>query len=249
MTLNSFDKVLEIYKLAKQDLGEILSAFECFDKTCLDLVLRHMNGVRAPFDSSSSQFNLLIETAGSHKEHDEEKLNLFLESLMDKGLIADGLVAQDESQSHAFWKLRESVSDACQMEGGNIKFDISVPLKSFYSIVEKVQNHFMNKGLYDPSSPTTSSIRHIVGFGHMGDGNVHLNIMTNKRTFELESLISEFVYETTRDMNGSISAEHGLGLQKANHMHYSKSLESIEWMKKMKNLFDPNGIMNPYKFF
>ena len=114
-------------------------------------------------------------------------------------------------------------------------------------------------------------VRDVVGYGHIGDGNLHLNITAAKYDSKITSLIEPYVYEwtckfsrvpasrilfsqqysnmvfTTAKYKGSISAEHGLGLMKANHLHYSKSAAMIQVMKSIKHAFDANGIMNPYK--
>lgn len=87
----------------------------------------------------------------------------------------------------------------------------------------------------------------VVGYGHVGDGNLHLNISAKSYSKDLYDLIEPFVYEYCAQHRGSISAEHGLGLTKAAHLHYSKPQPAIDLMKKIKHLFDPNGILNPYK--
>jgi FAD/FMN-containing dehydrogenase len=86
-----------------------------------------------------------------------------------------------------------------------------------------------------------------MGYGHIGDDNLHLNISVPKRNDELTNIIEPYVYEWTSSKKGSISAEHGLGVMKSEHLHYSKDSTSIDMMKRIKNVFDPNGILNPYK--
>ena len=245
--IESFDKVLETFRSTKDQLGEILSAFEVFDRTSLDLVLKHSAGTRNPCEVDTPFYGL-IETAGSNKEHDDDKISVFLESLMDASIVVDGVLAQDESQLAAFWRIRESISDSCAAEGGNYKYDISVPVESFYPLVEDVKAFLESKGLYDPSNSDQKTVRRVVGFGHMGDGNVHLNVMTNARSREFEDTLSDFVFKKTQERQGSISAEHGVGLQKAQHLGYSKSADAIQMMRLIKSQFDPKGILNPYKF-
>lgn len=245
--LGSFEKVLETFKSAKHHLGEILSAFEVFDKRSLEIVLKHTPGSRHPL-GDSTPFYILIESAGSCKEHDDEKLTTFLESVMESGLVTDGVVAQDGSQAATFWALRESISDSCAAEGGKYKYDVSVPLTSFYPLVEEVSEFLVSKGLYDPTDPGKGAIRHVIGFGHMGDGNVHLNVLGNgKRSTETEKTLNDFVFRAVSRRDGSISAEHGIGLQKAHALSYSKSSDAIDLMRVFKATLDPRGILNPYK--
>ena len=115
-------------------MGEILSAFEFFDRPALDVTLKHTPSVRDPFDSQTP-FYVLIETQGSNKDHDDTKLFSFLESLLDQEIVADGVLAQDQSQQDLFWEIREGISDACKLDGGLYKYDLSVPVKDLYSVV------------------------------------------------------------------------------------------------------------------
>jgi len=90
-------------------------------------------------------------------------------------------------------------------------------------------------------------VTNVVGYGHLGDGNLHLNCTTPEHSEEVFNTIEPYVFEWTAKHHGSISAEHGLGFKKANYIHFSKSLSSIALMRNIKGLLDPKGIMNPYK--
>lgn len=97
-------------------------------------------------------------------------------------------------------------------------------------------------------NPTDKPVLGVIGYGHMGDGNLHLNIAVRSYSPEVVDAVEPFVYEQTQNVGGSISAEHGLGLMKAPYIHYSKSPSMVKTMQLIKSSFDPNGIMNPYKF-
>lgn len=228
-----FEAVKAALKKARTELGEILSAFEFLDRNSLDCVLANLDRTRDPLQSPYP-FYVLVETSGSNKEHDQEKLNKFLENIMGASIVADGVVAENTTQAADIWRLRESVAEALQKAGAVYKYDISLPLSHFYSIVEAMRDRLQGKAK-------------VMGYGHVGDGNIHLNISAAQYSKELYDLIEPFVYEYTSQQRGSISAEHGLGLMKAAHLHYSKPPAAIEMMKKMKQLFDPKGILNPYK--
>ena len=155
-------------------------------------------------------------------------------------LNTDGIVAQDTQQSTALWGLREDITVALAQAGHVYKYDFSLPLEHFYEIVEQ-----MRERLRDVGTET-----HTVGYGHVGDSNVHLNVCTPGRrgvTPEVMEVIEPFVYDFVRDCGGSISAEHGLGQMKPDKIYHTKSQTNVDIMKQMKELFDPNGIMNPYK--
>ncbi|KAG2696305.1 hypothetical protein I3760_07G053500 [Carya illinoinensis] len=219
---------------AKRRLGEVLSAFEFLDNQSLDLVLNHLEGVRNPLPPSMHNFYVLIETTGSDESYDKEKLEAFLLRSMEGGLISDGVLAQDINQASSFWRIREGVAEALMKAGAVYKYDLSLPVEKMYNLVEE-----MRIRLGDSSK--------VIGYGHLGDGNLHLNISTPQYDDMILAQIEPFVYEWTSKHRGSISAEHGLGLMKANKIFYSKSRESVQLMASIKKLMDPNGILNPYK--
>jgi len=90
-------------------------------------------------------------------------------------------------------------------------------------------------------------VRHVIGFGHVGDGNLHLNVIANAFSADIQAALEPYVFELVASYNGSISAEHGIGAMKTQHLHYSKGEVSIEMMRRIKALFDERGIMNPGK--
>lgn len=219
---------------AKRKLGEILSAFEFLDKQAMDLVLNHLEGVRNPLPPSMHNFYVLIETTGSDESYDKEKLEAFLLGSMEGGLISDGVLAQDMNQASSFWRIREGVSEAVMKAGAVYKYDLSLPVEKMYDLVEEMRTQL-------------GASANVMGYGHLGDGNLHLNISTPQYDDNILAQIEPFVYEWTSKHRGSISAEHGLGLMKANKIHYSKPPETVQLMASIKKLLDPNNILNPYK--
>jgi FAD/FMN-containing dehydrogenase len=242
--LPSFEHVQKAYKEAKIQLGEILSAFELMDSQSQDFVHR-VTGNKRPLEGEHPFF-CLIETSGSNTEHDQEKIEKFLEHVMSEEIVSDGVVAQDETQVKSLWRWREGITEAIGHFGGTYKYDLSIPLPELYKLVEETRDRLNEKGLIgdDDSFPALG----VVGYGHMGDSNLHLNVPVRRYTKEVEKAIEPWVYEWIQKRNGSISAEHGLGLAKKNYIGYSRSETMIGLMKQIKNLYDPNGIMNPYKY-
>mmetsp|Transcript_13227 Transcript_13227/g.26868 ORF Transcript_13227/g.26868 Transcript_13227/m.26868 type:complete len:492 (-) Transcript_13227:1587-3062(-) len=233
---SSFAQVCNLLVRAKSDLGEILSAFEFFDGEAMELALTHLHGARDPMPDSRAKFYVLIETSGSNQEHDMAKLEDFLSRGFEDGAIEDGVLAQDQSQAELFWHLREGLPEAVAKAGtATFKYDVSLPLNSFYELVMATRQQLTG----------TEAI--VVGWGHIGDGNLHLNVAAPTNNERIRNALEPFVYEWTSHKRGSISAEHGLGRMKAEHVHFSKSPASIALMKQIKDIFDPNGILNPYK--
>ncbi|KAF9458212.1 hypothetical protein BDZ94DRAFT_1292129 [Collybia nuda] len=245
LALPSFDNVLPLYKIVKRQLSEILSAFEFIDRTSYDLAVKHGQGRALSEDEvAGAECFVLVETSGGKREHDEEKLNNLLESLLevDTPLINTGVLSQSPAQFSSLWALREGVTEAVSKEGKPYKYDISVPLSSFKTVVDATREHLRSKGLLGDGA-----VKHVLGYGHVGDGNLHLNIVADSYTPEIQTALEPFIFEIVASYRGSISAEHGIGAMKTHALHYSKSDVSIALMKKIKMLFDPHNIMNPGK--
>ncbi|KAL0302143.1 UNVERIFIED_CONTAM: D-2-hydroxyglutarate dehydrogenase, mitochondrial [Sesamum calycinum] len=119
--------------------------------------------------------------------------------------------------------MRMGIPEALMKAGAVYKYDLSLPPEKMYDLVEEMRG-------------CLGAEANVVAYGHLGDGNLHLNISTQ-----------QYDDSWTSKHRGSISAEHGLGLMKANKIHYSKSLETVQLMADIKKLLDPNGILNPYK--
>lgn len=233
--LSSFDAVLTAYSMARRHLSEVLSACEFLDHESYSLVTRH--GAARPFETACSHY-MLIEVAGSHAPHDEEKLNNYLQALMSEGVVADGTIAQAQTQAAALWRVREGITEALGKSGAVYKYDLSMPLASMYELVEVMRERVGWLG------------GRVSGFGHLGDGNLHLNVYTPGVFHELDGVkqaIEPFVYDWIKDRKGSVSAEHGIGVMKVPYLHKSKSQPMIGLMQSVKKLLDPNGILNPHK--
>ncbi|PVU84821.1 hypothetical protein BB560_007255, partial [Smittium megazygosporum] len=247
--VNSYDEVRQLFKQAKSDLCEILSAFEFWDGKCMDIASEYFK-MPNPL-SSSYPFYVLLETSGSNATHDEEKLHTFLEKAITDELAQDGVVAQDKTQQSKFWTVREGILQSMTNLGATFKYDISLPINKLYDIVPDVNRRLTEAGVYkevEGKSDTDLPVLSVNGYGHIGDGNLHLNVVAKDFDPKIADLLEPFIYEWVESVNGSVSAEHGLGVMKADCLKYTKSSEMIDIMKQLKTLFDPNGIMNPYKF-
>ena len=263
--LQSFEHAKKAFIKAKIDLGEILSAFELMDGISQDFI-HETTGKKYPLEERYP-FHVLIETSGSNNEHDAEvrviinnrnlffdrnqtnktvqiqKLEKFLEEVMSDEIVSDGVVAQDETQAKTLWTWREGLPEACAHFGGTYKYDVSIPLSDFYKLIEDCRQRLSAAGLVSTSFPPTSSDKEpvvaVVGWGHMGDSNLHLNVAVRRYDKEVEKCMEPFVYEWIKEREGSISAEHGLGFAKRDYVRYSRDETSLEMMRKLKKTFDP----------
>ncbi|KAK4211961.1 putative D-lactate dehydrogenase 2 mitochondrial precursor [Rhypophila decipiens] len=242
--LESYELAQQAFREAKGQLSEILSAFELMDGGSQELVVKVTNNKR-PLEGEYP-FYCLIETSGSNAEHDGAKLETFLEDVMEKGIVADGTLAENETQIRALWGWREGITEALSHLGGTYKYDVSIPLADMYQLVEDTRARVDAAGLLGDTDE--HPVRAVVGYGHMGDANLHLNISTRRFDKRVEECLEPFVYEWIQARQGSISAEHGLGLQKKKYISYSRNDTAVQLMRRVKSMFDPNGIMNPYKY-
>ena len=228
----SYRDLLRALSLAKSRLGEIVSALEFIDEEAMLVMDTHM-GMKCPI--SPAPFFFFIETSGSNQEHDRQKLDEFLEEVYGRAVVVDGTVAEDSTKAAYIWGLRERQVEAGVRVGWIYKYDLSLPLNCLYELVQETRERCRALAAYT------------VSYGHLGDSNLHLNVYNTHYTQELKDTIEPFVFEWTASRGGSVSAEHGMGYDKAKYIYFSKRRESVEIMRQLKKTLDPNGILNPNK--
>lgn len=177
-------------------------------------------------------------------QSDDEKLFGFLETITEKGLISDGSLAQNSRQSETFWKYREGISESISIEYTVHKNDISLPLRNMEPFLADMET--LLNGKYPGFE--------IALFGHVGDGNLHLNIvkpkdLSDEDFFKKCKNVDPDMFRLLQKYHGSISAEHGIGLLKKDFLHFSRTQTEILLMKEIKKSMDPKNIMNPGKLF
>ncbi len=230
-----------LLKAAKGALGEILSAAEFVDAAAIQLSLEQ-NKTSSPFKDHPA-FYFFIETMGSNDAHDVEKLSAFLEQATDAAMIADGVVAADSNQATRLFALREDTPLGIARRGHVLKYDISLRLEDMYRLVEVTRSRLDERGW-------TARGVIAVGYGHIGDGNIHLNVSLPGRPEwapQVEADLDPWVYEWVIQHGGSVSAEHGVGLGKRDWLPKSRSPAVVKVMRAIKDAMDPHGILNPGK--
>ncbi|XP_065214364.1 D-2-hydroxyglutarate dehydrogenase, mitochondrial isoform X1 [Planococcus citri] len=232
--LSSFEQVLNAFKLARGNLAEILSSCELMDQDSVKVVEKNL-GLTCPLPNMP--FYMLIETSGSNMSHDEEKLNMFLETCLEQKVILDGFATSEPSKMKVLWDIRERITGALLKDGYSYKYDVSLPLNVFYDIILEFRERLKD----------LNQVKTICGYGHLGDGNLHVNMTSSEYDEKIKKTIEPFIYEWISKHRGSISAEHGVGFLKSKYLHFSKTQKEIDMMKSLKSNMDPNGIMNPYK--
>ncbi|KAG0181434.1 hypothetical protein DFQ29_008302 [Apophysomyces sp. BC1021] len=152
-------------------------------------------------------------------------------------------MAQDAKQAQLLWYWREKIPEAISKAGTAMTYDFSMDVTLLYKMVEDTKRHFGEQGLLGPGKTYSN----LLGFGHLGDGNLH--IMANIHKFDpgSQKKMDDFLFQWAIKHNGSITAEHGIGISKVNYMNQCKTDVQLRLMRAIKHSFDPNVIMNPYK--
>ncbi|MFN3959550.1 MAG: FAD-binding oxidoreductase [Parvularculaceae bacterium] len=235
------DAALRLLARAQEESGGAVTSFELMSRAILALVLKNIAGARDPLVSAHPWYALAefsAGRAGALRPMAED----WLAAALAAGEIDDAAIAANEAQAKDFWRLRHSMSEAMKPEGGQAKYDVSVPVASVPAFLADA----------DARVERACPGARIVAFGHMGDGNIHYDVlqppgMSREDFAAREGAIEEAVYDAIDRFDGSISAEHGVGLARRADIARRKSPAEIAMMRAVKKALDPLGIMNPGK--
>ena len=233
-----FDSIMPVLHAFQGKLD--LTAFEFFSDRCLEKILGR-GDVPAPFESRTP-FYALLEFEALNEDVANEALATF-EHCVEQGWVLDGVMSQSQQQLENLWKLREYISETIS-HWTPYKNDISVTVGQVPAFLKDIDD------IVSANYPDFD----VLWYGHIGDGNLHLNILkpetlAKEDFFAKCAVVNKWVFEIVEKYNGSISAEHGVGMTKRDYLQYSRSAAEIAYMKAIKAVFDPNGIMNPGKIF
>ncbi len=236
--VENFDGIMNLFNRFQAEMD--LTAFEFFSEQALQKVVAH-SGLPRPFESACPYYALL-EFEKLNDEVEEQAMALF-ESCVEEGWVLDGVMSQSLEQLNNLWRLREDISETIS-QWTPYKNDISTVISKVPGFLRDVEE------LVTAEYPSFE----IIWFGHIGDGNLHLNILKpddlDKAEFFAQcSKVSVAVFDIVKRYGGSVSAEHGVGLLKKDYLTYSRSAEEVALMRQVKQVFDPAGIMNPGKIF
>jgi FAD/FMN-containing dehydrogenase len=201
--------------------------------------VRRHRSVATPLAQPSDYYALLEVERG-----EPEALEVWITSLFERGLVADGTLAQHARQASELWTLREGISESLSATGLPHKNDIALPVAGLEAFCADLER------LFEERYPGWE----IALFGHIGDGNLHVNVMKpdamDRATFLAKTSEADHaIFSLVKKHAGSISAEHGIGLLKKAYLGYSRTPEEIALMRGIKQVLDPKGIMNPGKVF
>jgi FAD/FMN-containing dehydrogenase len=233
--LNNFSEVTTFLNYAESALGGTLSAFEVLWQDFYKLVTSPPASGAPPI-AQTYNYYILLEAMGGNIEQDANRFIEVLSQAMEDKLIVDAAVAQSESEKVAMWAIRDDVAQVRQVNP-IFTFDVSVSLDIMEEYLDELQLKMNNKW------PQNTCMT----FGHPGDGNLHLIVGIGDGSVEAKNAVEEIVYEGLRTRGGSVSAEHGIGIQKKKYLSWSRSEAEIAIMHGIKHALDPKCLMNPGK--
>ncbi len=239
--VNDPQDAVALLSLAQNATGGMASSLELMGRLAVDLVLKHIPQTRDPF-ADPYPWYVLAEFSSGAKAGLRPLVEKMLETALEQNLIANAVIAENETHAHDFWKLRHSISEAINGESVGVRHDVSVATSDIPAFIAKAAKQV------ERVSPGAR----IVAFGHIGDGNVHYDVVgpegADKHALEAKrSDIENAVYDVIDEFSGSISAEHGVGRHRRDSIAKRKSAVELEMMRAIKRALDPKGIMNPGK--
>ena len=233
---------LDAFARLRQGAGDTLTAFELLPRFAIDIVMMHGRGAVRPLAGDHAWY-ALVELSSPDREADlQGRLETVLGDAIEAGLVEDATIGASEAQNQALWHLREALSEAQGAEGGSIKHDVSVPVSRVADFIDTAS------AACEAAMP---GVR-VLPFGHVGDGNIHFNL-AQPIGMERAAFLGEWerfnriVHDIVASMNGSIAAEHGIGLIKRDELTRYKDPVALELMRTLKQALDPANILNPGK--
>ena len=238
MAVASPAAALDLLALAGERIGEGISAFEIMHRQGFDFLTETGPEVQSPF-SEPPEWCVLIDVGLPAGLRPDEALEGLFEAGLEAGLVSDGAIAQTYAQRQAFWNIRESIPEANRRIGSVSSHDISIPLSAIPDFIAQ-----------GPAALAKAGDFRINCFGHLGDGNLHYNVFPAKGKTradyeDVRPQVKEIVHDLVHQMEGSVSAEHGIGRLKVGDLEKYSDPAKLAMLRAIKDALDPQGIMNP----
>jgi FAD/FMN-containing dehydrogenase len=245
LALGSLDDAVALLRRARAGFGAALTGYELMAAVCLRMVTRCYPQQRLPFEgeSAAAPWFALLEISDTEGEaHARERFEAVLGEALEAGEAQDAVIAESVAQSRALWHLRESITLAQAESGKSLKHDVALPISSIAGFVAATDAALQQRwpGLVNMT------------FGHLGDGNLHYNVGTSAQFTDddlvrHQDAIYALVHDQVHALDGSISAEHGVGQLKVGELPRYKSAFELAAMRAIKRALDPQGLLNPGK--
>jgi len=233
LACNDYASVVAVLKRTKQSLGSGLCGFEVMWDNFVHHVVQPIGSLRAPI-APEYPFYIIVESMGTHLESDDAAFESSMFELMESELVADGAIAKSDSERAEIWSIRHEVEWVVR---DAFVFDVSLPIEAASDYVNAITRR-VREDIGDAQ---------IAAFGHLGDNNIHISVLTDDRSTQNAERAQKHIYESLIPYKGAISAEHGIGLEKREWLSISRTGAEIELMKTLKRSLDPRNILNPGK--
>lgn len=237
LAIQGFDNLKQVFSLAGKRLGALLSSFEVMWRDFYELVAIE-SGRHQPPLPGGHEFYVIIEATGTNGESDAALVEAMLAECVELGLAQDAVVAGSKAQRKAIWAIREEFEALVKALVPGSIFDVSLPIPKMSDFVANMKAAL--------ATEWGDQVRSVV-YGHIGDGNLHIIVSPRPWTEEARQRVEEIVYTPLKAIGGSMSAEHGVGLEKRAWLQISRSDEEIALMRQLKASLDPLGLLNPGK--
>jgi len=235
---NDYSNVIKFLKFADKELAGTLSGYELIWKDTYEILTTEPSLLKPPM-AYDYNFYVLFESMGSNQDSDQTNMQSLLEKAMEMEMLEDAMIAGSESDMNWFWNIREDVGIIDAQYPYSQHYDVSIPIPSIDAYVNDVRSQLKEKLNISDAFP----------FGHVADGNIHFIVGKPEDTPELKKAIDDIIYTPLQTLNGSVSAEHGIGLHKKSRLYISKSEAEISVMRALKKTLDPNNILGAGRIF
>ncbi len=237
VAIDDFDTLIKYFSRMGQRFGGALTSFEVMWGEYYELIVGDGSKHNPPLPKGHKYY-VIAECQGFEPEKDEANFNEIFEQIMEEELFADAVIAQSKQQAKAIWAIREDIIGLFMSTQPAAVFDVSLPIAQMHDYIEALKEKVIKKW--------GEKARTIV-FGHLGDCNLHIVVSPGEWLPETRGQIEDIVYRALNNIGGAVSAEHGIGIEKLNYLHYSRSESEIALMRTLKAALDPKNILNSGK--
>ncbi len=237
LALESFDAVQRLFVHAGQRLGAMLTSFEVMWASYYEPIAVASGRHNPPLPAGHACY-VIVEASGTDPERDADLFQTVLGETLEQEIALDAVIAASQTQAQQIWAIRDDIEALFHYAMPAVTFDVSLPIVAMDGYV---------RALEDKAREVFGDAAKLIVFGHIGDGNLHILLGTQPFEADTRHRIEDMVYSALVPHGGSVSAEHGIGLEKRGWLHITRSAEEIALMKTIKAALDPKGILNPGK--
>lgn len=238
VAVDEYEKVVALLKYLEKNLNGGLTGFELMWPNTYTTMTQTLNQQQPPLPQDYPYY-IFVECLGNDIQKEYEQLENLIATALEKDMIVDAALMNSDRDLKHLWQIREDVAVLASQGKYDQHFDISLPIPKIGSLISEMQHKL----------EALPGVSHAFAFGHVADGNIHFIVGKDDETEATRKAINEIVYAPLKENQGSVSAEHGIGLHKKEYLYTSRSETEIEVMRSLKNLFDPKGLLNPGRIF